>query len=168
MLKNKMFIYYIMSRFNTNSTHPLIPNAQQYMFEQQYVSIHSEDRNILKYPNASEFEIELPQDYLNVQGARLASGYFPFTLYTFSAAKKNNTMSFKITEVYNSPTPTALELAIYNTLYNYIDNYTIDDILSIFNIVDPTVFNVTDVANALVAKMKAEKRPVLMDFLYQS
>ena len=83
-----MFIYYIMSRFNTNSTHPLIPNAQQYMFEQTYVSIHSEDRNILKYPNASEFEIELPQDYLNVQGARLASGYFPFTIYTFSAAKK--------------------------------------------------------------------------------
>jgi hypothetical protein len=89
MLKNKMFIYYIMSRFNTNSTHPLIPNAQQYMFEQQYVSIHSEDRNMLKYPNASEFEIELPQDYLNVQGARLSSGYFPFTLYTFSEAKKN-------------------------------------------------------------------------------
>ena len=77
-----------MSRFNTNATHPLIPNAQQYMFEQAYISIHSEDRNILKYPNASEFEIELPQDYLNVQGARLASGYFPFTLYTFSAAKK--------------------------------------------------------------------------------
>ena len=117
-----------MSRFNTNSTHPLIPNAQQYMFEQQYVSIHSEDRNILKYPNASEFEIELPQDYLNVQGARLASGYFPFTLYTFSAAKKNNTMSFKITEVYNPSDHgggTALQIAIYDTLFNYIDNYTI-------------------------------------------
>ena len=49
-----------------------------------------------------------------------------------------------------------------------IDNYTIDDILSIFNIVDPTVFNVTDVANALVAKMKAEKRPVLMDFFAEA
>ncbi len=123
-----MFIYYIMSRFNTNSTHPLIPNAQQYMFEQQYISIHSEDRNILKYPNASEFEIELPQDYLNVQGARLASGYFPFTIYTFSAAKKNNTMSFKITEVYNPSdhgVVDPLQIAIYNTLYNNIDNYTI-------------------------------------------
>jgi hypothetical protein len=117
-----------MSRFNTNATHPLIPNAQQYMFEQQYISIHSEDRNILKYPNASEFEIELPQDYLNVQGARLASGYFPFTLYTFSAAKKNNTMSFKITEVYNPSehgSSDALQIAIFNTLYNNIDNYTI-------------------------------------------
>ena len=117
-----------MSRFNTNATHPLIPNSQQYMFEQQYVSIHSEDRNILKYPNASEFEIELPQDYLNVQGVRLASGYFPFTLYTFSAAKKNNTMSFKITEVYNPSEHgggDALQIAIFNALYNHIDNYTI-------------------------------------------
>ena len=117
-----------MSRFNTNATHPLIPNSQQYMFEQQYISIHSEDRNILKYPNASEFEIELPQDYLNVQGARLASGYFPFTLYTFSAAKKNNTMSFKITEVYNPSehgVGDPLQIAIFNTLYNNIDNYTI-------------------------------------------
>ena len=123
-----MFIYYIMSRFNTNSTHPLIPNAQQYMFEQTYISIHSEDRNILKYPNASEFEIELPQDYLNVQGARLASGYFPFTIYTFSLAKKNNTMSFKITEVYNPSDHgivDPLQIAIYNALFNYIDNYTI-------------------------------------------
>jgi hypothetical protein len=117
-----------MSRFNTNATHPLIPNSQQYMFEQQYVSIHSEDRNILKYPNASEFEIELPQDYLNVQGVRLASGYFPFTLYTFSAAKKNSTMSFKITEVYNPSHHgggDSLQIAIFNALYNNIDNYTI-------------------------------------------
>ena len=34
-------------------------------------------------------------------------------------------MSFKITEVYNPPSPTALQLAIYNTLFNNIDNYTI-------------------------------------------
>ena len=117
-----------MSRFNTNSAHPLIPNAQQYMFEQTYISIHSEDRNILKYPNASEFEIELPQDYLNVQGARLASGYFPFTIYTFSAAKKNNTMSFKITEVYNPVEHGFIDnfqIAIFNTLYDNINNYTI-------------------------------------------
>ena len=37
-----------------------------------------------------------------------------------------------------------------------IDKYSIPDILSFFNIVDPTVFNVTDAANSLIAKMKAE------------
>ena len=123
-----MFYYYIMSRFNTNATHPLIPNAQQYMFEQQYVSIHSEDRNMVKYPNASEFELELPQDYLNVQGCRLVSGFFPFTIYTFSEEKKNNIMTFKITELYNPIEHSVvdpLQLAIFTTLYNYIDNYTI-------------------------------------------
>jgi len=121
-----------MSRFNTNTTHPLIPNAQQYMFEQQYVSIHSEDRNILKYPNASDFEIELPQDYLNVQGVRLVSGYFPFTIYTFSEAKKNNIMTFKLTEIYNPidhGVVDPLQIAIFTTLYNYTDNFiiTIED-----------------------------------------
>ena len=47
-----------MSRFNTSTSHPIIPNAQQYMLHYKYVSIHSEDRDILKWPNPSEFEIE--------------------------------------------------------------------------------------------------------------
>jgi hypothetical protein len=45
-----------------------------------------------------------------------------------------------------------------------IRNYSIADILSIFNIVDPTVFNVTDVANSLIAKMKADGQPKVMQF----
>jgi hypothetical protein len=45
-----------------------------------------------------------------------------------------------------------------------IDNYTVDDILTIFNIVDPTVFNVTDVANTLIAKMKTDGKTDMMDF----
>ena len=85
----------------TNTSHPLIPNSQEYMFEQQYVSIHSEDRNILKYPNSSDFEIELPQDYQNVQGFRLTSGYFPAKLRTFSKQNKNITFSFELHDIYN-------------------------------------------------------------------
>jgi hypothetical protein len=46
-----------------------------------------------------------------------------------------------------------------------IDNYTVNDILSIFNIVDPTVFNVTDVANSLIAKKKTEGKPDMVDFI---
>ena len=152
-----MFIYYIMSRFNTNSTHPLIPNAQQYMFEQTYISIHSEDRNILKYPNASEFEIELPQDYLNVQGARLASGYFPFKIYTFSAAKKNNTMSFKLTNVYNPidhGVVDPLQIAIFTTLYDYIDNYTI--------VIEDGFYNTEQMVTELTNKFNAAVTSLLL------
>lgn len=35
-----------------------------------------------------------------------------------------------------------------------IENYSVEEILTIFNIIDPTVFNVTDAANSLIAKMK--------------
>jgi hypothetical protein len=45
-----------------------------------------------------------------------------------------------------------------------IANYSVENILAIFNIVDPTVFNVTDVANSLIAKMKAEKNDDLVIF----
>jgi hypothetical protein len=90
-----------MSKFNTGTNYPLIPNAQQYMFEKQYVSIHSEDRNVLKFPNASEFEIELPQDYLNVQGVKMVTNRFPSNLNVFSSLQKNVTVTFRITEPYN-------------------------------------------------------------------
>lgn len=93
--------YYIMSRFNTSTNHPLIPNSQQYMFEKQYISIDSEDRNILKYPRSSEFEIELPQDYCNVQSVRLSNWTFPLIYNTFSYIKENITITFKITNPYN-------------------------------------------------------------------
>jgi hypothetical protein len=39
-----------------------------------------------------------------------------------------------------------------------IDNYTVDDILSILNLTEPTPFNVKDKANDLIAKMKNEGR----------
>jgi hypothetical protein len=44
------------------------------------------------------------------------------------------------------------------------DNYSVPDLLTIFNIVEPTVFNVTDVANDLIAKMKTDGNPAMMDF----
>ena len=117
-----------MSRFNTQTSHPIIPNSQEYMFEQQYISIHSEDRNILKYPNSSEFEIELPQDYLNVQGFRLVSGSFPANMDMFSPKKKNVTMTFQITAPYNpteiSP-PDAIQTAIYAMLRDRKDNFVV-------------------------------------------
>ena len=45
-----------------------------------------------------------------------------------------------------------------------IDKYSVPDILSFFNIVDPTVFNVTDAANSLIVKQKAEGNTDLANF----
>jgi hypothetical protein len=45
-----------------------------------------------------------------------------------------------------------------------LDNYSVQEILAIFNIIDPTVFNVTDAANTLIAKMKDADNSDLVDF----
>jgi hypothetical protein len=110
-----------MSKFNLSTTYPIIPNANQYLFEKKYISIHSEDRNIIKYPNASEFEIELPQDYLNVQSVKLASWSLPSCYDVFSIVNANLKMVFKFIEIYDpSGTNDPLQNAIYAGLNHYL------------------------------------------------
>jgi hypothetical protein len=67
-----------------NKNHPLIPNAQQYIAQYKYCTINSDDRDIKKYPNPAEFDIELPQDYDNVQSVKLNSCTFTNKYDVFS------------------------------------------------------------------------------------
>ena len=85
---------------NTQSSHPIIQNTNQYVTEKKYISINSEDRDILLYPKSSEFEIELPQDYNNVRGVNLSSWVFPSNLYPFSLKQGNTMIIFQFTKVY--------------------------------------------------------------------
>jgi hypothetical protein len=71
------------------------------MTYKKFVSIHSEDRDILKYPISSDFEIELPEDILNISSLRLAAWTFPINYNTFSVINSNITMAFSINEPYN-------------------------------------------------------------------
>jgi len=87
--------------FNTDTNHPLIPNSQEYIYYKKYVSIHSEDRDYLKYPNSSNFEIELPEDMVNVISLRLVNWTFPANYSTFSLLNSNISMTFRITNPYN-------------------------------------------------------------------
>ena len=48
---------YITNGYNLHTGHPIQPNAQEYMSYTKHVSIHSEDRDIIKFPNSSVFEI---------------------------------------------------------------------------------------------------------------
>jgi len=118
-----------MSRFELNNSHPIIPNSNQYLLEKKFVSINSEDRDMIKYPVSSEFEIELPQDYLNVQSVKLYSWSFPANYNVFSIDLQNVYMSFKITEPYNPGAhgvSDELTEAIFAALYyNVNNNYTV-------------------------------------------
>ena len=106
--------------FNIDSTHPLIPNANDYTIYKKYVSIHSEDRDLLKYPQSNQFEIELPEDIINIYSLRLTNWTFPANYNTFSVLNNNITMTFLISEPYNpgaNMVYNQLEQAIFECLF---------------------------------------------------
>ena len=85
---------------NVNTTHPLINNSNEYIYYKKYVSIHSEDRDLFKFPNSSEFEIELPEDLLNISSIKLTDWSFPSNYDVFSSTNNNLTLLFKIDNPY--------------------------------------------------------------------
>jgi hypothetical protein len=104
------------------NNHPIIKNSNHYFREKKYISIHSEDRDISKYPNSNEFEILLPQEYLNVVSAKLYSWAFPSNYNVFSIPNYNILMSFKFLDLYNPGQYNYInELAsgIFAALYEY-------------------------------------------------
>jgi hypothetical protein len=89
-----------MSSYNLSSSHPIIPNSQQYMLHYKYISIHSDDRDIKKYQSSAEFEIELPQDYINVQTLKLNSWSFPSNIDIFTQKQNNLQFIFTVSPYY--------------------------------------------------------------------
>jgi hypothetical protein len=119
-----------MSYLNTSTNHPIIENAQEYTVEKKYVSIHSEDRNMLKFPNPSDFEIELPQDYINVSTVKLSSWSFPSNFDLISPINQNNVMTFHFVDLYNPDnllnTPNEMPGVFYELqklIYQYLSCY---------------------------------------------
>ena len=102
--------------YNVNNNHPLIPNSQDMIIYRKYISIHSEDRDILRYPNSNQFEIELPEDILNVLTVRLTNWSFPANYNTFSQLNSNISMTFKISNPYN-PGDNAYSEALLNVIF---------------------------------------------------
>lgn len=149
-----------MSQYNLANNHPIIPNANQYFSEKKYITISSEDRDILKYPNSSEFEIELPQDYLNVASAKLYSWSFPANYNVFSVSNNNITMSFKLTKLYNpgehsfsDALSEGIFVALYNSLaYEYIIN------------IEPGFYNPDQMATELTNKFNEQVTTIILDF----
>jgi len=98
--KIKSPFFYIMSRFVLNQTHPLIPREQNYVLDRKIITIHSNDRDISKWPKANHFEIELPEDITNVQSIRLVEITLPNSHYVFTNAYQNTKLSFDISGIY--------------------------------------------------------------------
>jgi len=79
---------------NVNVNHPLIHRENTYVSIKKNVSIHSDDRDKSKWPNASEFEVELPQPLKQVQYMKLTNMTLPSDLCNISSTYQNNKLLF--------------------------------------------------------------------------
>lgn len=116
-MDNKFYTTYS----NTNQNHPLQQNSQNYLQYKKYVSIHSEDRDALAYPNSAEFEIEMPEDIINISTMKLVNWAFPSNYDSFSVLNSNVTMIFSISDPYDYPLnypndTTSIDYYIYQAL----------------------------------------------------
>ena len=85
-----------MNNLNLNRQHDLISRRQTYVLDRKIITIHSNDRDIKKWPNANNFEVEIPETLHSVQSLRIVQTCFPMKFYTFSNEYQNTKLSFKI------------------------------------------------------------------------
>jgi hypothetical protein len=141
---------------NVFNNHPLIKNSNQYFLEKKYISISSEDRDITKYPDPSEFEMLLPQEYLNIVSAKLYSWSFPANYNVFSGSYYNIFISFKMVKLYNPgehDVSNALLEGIFAALHNYGDKEILVEIETGFYNPDQMTIELTNKFNDSVTKI---------------
>jgi len=85
--------------FNTQNNHPLIPREQNYVLSRKLLTVHSEDRDVNKWPTANHFEIILPEAIKNVQSMRLVQSVMPSSFYNISEHLQNNRMDINGNEL---------------------------------------------------------------------
>ena len=83
-----------MSKYVLKNDHPLIPREQTFSVNRKLITVHSEDRDINKWPNANHFELQLPQTYTSVETIALVEYSFPTYYYTFSNEAQNTKITF--------------------------------------------------------------------------
>ena len=103
---------------NLTNTHQLIQRQQNYVMERKLISIHSEDRDIKKWPDSNHFEVILPEPMINVQSMRLLDILVPVNFYSFSSTQQNTKMFFSVI-------PNKDISGAYPTLYTDLSNSVI-------------------------------------------
>jgi len=79
---------------NSSNPHNLIPSENTYICDKHFVSFHSNDRDISKWPETSHFELNLPREMRGVETVRLSEISFPVNYHTFSKKRENTRFRF--------------------------------------------------------------------------
>ncbi len=90
---------------------------QPFVVYKKQLSVHTEDRDIRKWPTSNIFDVELPVEYKNIVSLRLADIELPSSYYVFSSKNQNVTFwldttdnPITISEGTYTPAQLALEL----------------------------------------------------------
>jgi hypothetical protein len=111
-----------MSKFSINNNNPIIQREQTYFLDRKLISIHSIDRDINKWTNSNNFEIELPNTLLNIYSIRLLDMNLPNINYTFSENYQNTKFSLKLQQDISGSGSEATQIDnYYNTNYSTIE-----------------------------------------------
>lgn len=97
-----------------NSNNPLVKTKHNFVLDRKILFIDSNDRDKERWPNASEFEINCPQNYNNVESLRLVNIMLPNFFYNISEQLQTNKM---IVDVSGSSTLHIIKLE--DGCYNY-------------------------------------------------
>lgn len=111
-----------------------------YLIDSKILFIDSNDRDIAKWPNSSEFEINCPQVYTNVQSLNLLNIVLPHAIYNISDYLQNNKLVIDISGIgehiitledgyYDVET---LRSSLQNKI-NYITNESIENLVVAYN-----------------------------------
>jgi hypothetical protein len=84
------------NNYTLANSKPLINREQNYVLDRKLLTVHSEDRDITKWPQANQFEIMLPEQLLNVQSMRLIQATMPGKFATFSNDYQNTKLQFAV------------------------------------------------------------------------
>ena len=103
-----------MSNFIVEQNHPLIKREQTYVLDRKLLTVHSNDRDICKWPNSNHFEIELPQPLLNVQSIRLLNISLPNNHYVFMDSYQNTKLKFTVKNGINQSFIITISEGTYN------------------------------------------------------
>jgi hypothetical protein len=95
-----------------NHNHPLIKTSHNFVLDRKVLFIDSNDRDIERWPSASEFEINCPQNYTNVESLRLSSIMLPNFFYNISEQLRTNKMIVELSG-------TRYDIKLDDGYYNY-------------------------------------------------
>ena len=68
----------------------------QFVVNKKMLSVHSEDRDITKWPSSTVFDIDIPVEYKNVVSLRLSDIEIPASYYVFTSKNQNISLTVQL------------------------------------------------------------------------